>query len=348
MAKTKTFRRNRARQRRIRILLLAVVVALVLLVAGVWGVTVLLHQNAPAGESGGAQPTDGGTTSAPTTTTTTYPDLSADAVAQLDALLTGRNILLYDETHGKVLYAREESAACYPASLTKLMTAAVAAKYATGDPYEIGSEVYLCDPQASSAYLKLGTKLTLPQALNALLLPSGADAAYALAVTTARRLYPSEELSNFEAAQRFCDLMNQTAAEIGCTDTRFINPDGIYHTNHTTTAADLLKILQFARSFPAVREAMGLPSVSFDTEDGKTYSYTNTNRLLNTRTPYYYSYCTGGKTGYTDEAGYCLAATAEKDGVTLLVLVLGCAEENARFTEAAALFNAGFALAAGA
>ena len=72
-------------------------------------------------------------------------------------------------------------------------------------------------------------------------------------------------------------------------------------------------------------------------------TYTNTNRLLNAATPYYYSYCTGGKTGFTDEAGYCLVSTAEKNGVQLMALVYGCAEENARFTESAALFEAGFA-----
>lgn len=340
MRKTKTFRRRS--HRRALIGTIVVLMAAALLALAIGGITVLLDQNA-------ASPSDGGSSSPKgeePTTTTTYPDLSAEAVTQLENSLTGRNILLYDATHDKVLYARGESEPCYPASLTKLMTAALAAKYATGESYEVGQEVSLRDAQSSSAYLKPGMKLTLPQMLNALLLPSGGDAAYSLAVTTARRLYPDEELSNFAAAQRFCDLMNQTAAEIGATDTHFINPDGIYHTNHITTAGDLLKILQFALSFDEVRVALSLPGVSFTTEDGKTLSYTNTNQLLRPGTPHHYPHATGGKTGYTEEAGYCLAAVAEKDGVTLLSLVLGCPEEGGRFTDTAALFDAGFALAA--
>lgn len=348
MAKTKTFRRGR--RRRTGLLALVAVLAAGLLALSIYGV-VKRGGNSPedapspgTSESGGSK-TGGRTTTTPPTTTTTYPSLSPDAVSQLDGTLTGHSILLYDETHDKILFARDETARCNPASLTKLMTAAVAAKYATGEDYEIGSEINLRDPQASSAYLRSGMKLTLPQLLEALLLPSGGDAAYSLAVITARRLYPDEQLSNMEAAQRFCDLMNQTAAEIGANNTHFVNPDGMYHTNHATTAADLLKILQFACSVPQVREAISLPSVSFTTVDGKALSYTNTNRLLNNRTAYFYPYATGGKTGFTDEAGYCLGATAEKSGVKLMAIIMGCEEENARFTDAAALFNAGFTLA---
>lgn len=350
MAKTKTFRRGHGRTRRGALLAAVVLLAAGLLALSIYGVIKLsggTPESDPSPETSetGSRKTEGRTTTVPPTTTTTYPTLSPDATAQLDGALTARNVILYDETHDKILFTRDETARCNPASLTKLMTAAVAAKYATGEDYEIGSEINLRDLQASSAYLRSGMKMTLPQLLEALLLPSGGDAAYSLAVITARRLNPDEQLSNMEAAQRFCDLMNQTAAEIGAVDTHFVNPDGMYHTNHATTAADLLKILRFACSIPEVREAISLPSVSFTTVDGKSLTYTNTNRLLNTRTAYFYQYATGGKTGYTDEAGYCLGATAEKSGVKLMAIVMGCAEENARFTEATALFNAGFALA---
>ncbi len=270
------------------------------------------------------------------------PALSAETLAQLEGSLTARNILLYDETHDTVLFSRAADEPCYPASLTKLLTAAVAVRYAGEEPFTVDKAVYLRDPQASSAYLKIGMKLTLPQMLDALLLPSGADAAYQLAVTTARRLHPEEELSNFDAAMQFCDLMNETAAEIGAENTFFVNPDGIYHTNHVTTATDMLAIMRYAQSVPAVKEAMSLPSVNFTTEDGQQLGYVNTNRLMNVNSPYYYSYCTGGKTGSTDESGYCLGAVAEKGGVRLYALVFGCTEENARFAEATALFEAGF------
>lgn len=349
MAKTKTFRRRNHRRILVGAIIVLIVAALVAL--AVWSVMTLFDAPPSSGDTDTTTPNgESTTTSAPTTTmpTTppTYPDLSGEAVAGLDTSVTGNYVLLYDATHDKVLYTRGAAEICNPASITKIMTAIVAAKYATDEPFTVGDEVYLCDPQASSAYLRLGMKLSLPQMLDALLLPSGSDAAYCLAVNTVRRLYPDEELSNFEAATRFCDLMNQTAAELGTTDTRFINPDGMYHTHHKTTAEDLLKILQAAWEMDVVREALSLPRVSFTTEDGKDLSFTNTNRLLNQNTSYYYPHALGGKTGFTDEAGYCLASVAEKDGVTLFSLVLGCAEENARFTDSIALFNAGFALAA--
>lgn len=340
MSSAKTFRRGRSHRRR-TILLIIAAVGIAAILLGVWGLSRRAKNPDPGTPDNPSAP---GATTAPTATTTTLPVLSEETVTQLDTTLTARNILLYDATHDRVLYAKGASEVCYPASLTKLMTAAVAAKYATEEPFTIGREVYLKDPQASSANLKLGMTLTLPQLLEALLLPSGGDAAYTLAVTTILRMYPEEELSNFEAAMRFCDLMNEELAAMGATNTFFVNPDGIYHTNHVTTAADMLRVMQFALSFEDVRTAMSLPSVSFTTEDGKQLTYINTNRLLNRNTAYYYPYATGGKTGYTDEAGYCLGSVAEKDGVTLIALVFGCAEEAARFTESAALFDAGFAL----
>ena len=340
MNRTKTFRRNRAR-RRLILLTAMLAAAAVLLGLCAW----LLFDGQNTGEAPTPSGNAGGVTTT-VTTTTTLPQFSPQTATQLDTVLTARHVLLFDMTHDRVLYSKAAGEICTPASLTKMMTAAVATKYATDEPFTIGQEVYLKDPQASSAYLKLGMVLSLPQMLDALLLPSGGDAAYALAVTTAKRVFPDEELSNFEAAMRFCDLMNQEAAALGAESTFFVNPDGIYHTNHVTTAADLLKIMQFALSFDEVRTAMSQTSSSFTTQDGKELTYTNTNRLLNRNTAYYYPYATGGKTGFTDEAGYCLASTAEKNGVQLLALVLGCAEENLRFTESITLFDAGFSLMA--
>ena len=341
MSNKKTFRRNRSRRLRVALFIL-IFLAMVALVLG----AISLFKRPDTTPVPGSDPDDpSGTTSttlAPTTTT--LPVLSNETVASLSTSLTARNALLYDATNDRVLYAKATGEPCYPASLTKMMTAAVAAKYATEEPFTVGREVYLKDPQASSAYLKIGMELTLPQMLQALLLPSGGDAAYCLGVTTILRLYPEEELSNFEAAMRFCDLMNEELAAIGAKNSFFVNPDGMYHTNHVTTPEDMLKILQFALSFEDVRVAMSSPSVTFTTVDGKDLTYINTNRLLNQNTAYYYPYCTAGKTGYTDEAGYCLASTAEKDGVELIAIVFGCAEENARFTESVTLFNSGFAL----
>lgn len=343
MSKKSTFRRTRLSTGGKIGLALCVVAAL--FIAAVVLFTPSTEPNTP--DPSGSDPSGG--SNAPLTTVTTTqappPELSAETVAQLESGLTAHNVLLYDATNRRILYAKNSDESCYPASLTKLMTAATAAKYAGENAtFTVGKETYLCDAQASKAYLSMGTTLSLEGMMQALLLPSGSDAAYCLAVTTARNVYPEEELSHFQAAMRFCDLMNQTAAEIGATASYFVNPDGMYHTNHVTTAEDMLKIVQYALSFDSVRQAFTSPTATVTAADGTNFSWTNTNRLLNRNTAYYYAPATGGKTGYTDEAGYCLAATAEKDGVQLISLVFGCSEQNDRFSESATLFRAGFAL----
>lgn len=341
MNKRNIFRNKRQKQLFLRMLPVFIIAVLVLAI--ILGIAIALGGGGNG--NGGSTGTTGSTTAPTTTTTTALPTLSDATVTQLADSMSAKNALLYDVTNGRVLYERDADVVCPPASLTKIMTAAVAAKYANGENYVIGQEVYLTDPQASSAYLKLGMELTLPQMLQALLLPSGGDAAYSLAVHTAQRLYPDENLSNFEAATRFCDLMNQELAAIGATDSHFVNPDGMYHTFHVTTANDMLKILQFAWEFDEVRTALCSPRVSFTTVDGKELSYTNTNRLLNTYFPAtYYVNAIGGKTGYTDEAGYCLASVAEKNGTQYIAIVLGCDDENKRFTESILLYEAGYAL----
>ncbi len=345
MSQTNTFRNKRRRQALHR--LLPVLIIGVLILAVLVGVLFYLlgnGQNAPTGGDADYGTSDVDET--PATTTTTLPTISVETATQLNTALTARNMLLYDATNGRVLHEKNANVTCAPASLTKIMTAAVAAKYnQNGATYLVGTEVYLKDAGASSAYLKLGMELTLPQMLQALLLPSGGDAAYCLAVHTARAVYPEDEMSDFEAATRFCALMNEEIKAIGAENSNFMNPDGMNHTFHVTTAADMLKIMEFAWQYDAVREALCMSQTSFTTLDGKNLSYTNTNRLLNPRFPaYYYVNALGGKTGFTDEAGYCLASVAEKDGVRLFAIVLGCADENLRFTESTALYEAGFAL----
>lgn len=337
---------SRHRGRRLALLLIPTLLLALGLTALVWYLAGRSSVPGPVSEDPGT-PTLPAVTAAPTAgptepLTTAPPSIAPEAASALDSSLTARSILLYDATNDRVLYARAAEEILHPASLTKLMTAAVAVKYATGESYTVGREVYLKDSQASSAYLKIGDVLTLEQMLQAMLLPSGADAAYCLAVTTVRRLYPQEELSNFEAAMRFVDLMNETAREIGAENTFFENPDGIDHTNHLSTAEDMRKVFAYALSFPQIRETVGTANVTFTPEKGGQMSFVNTNRLLNRSTPWYYPACIGGKTGSTGQAGYCLAAAAEKNGVTLMALVFGCREENTRFSEAAALFNAGF------
>ena len=285
--------------------------------------------------TGGGGP--GADVSVPTTTTTTYPTLEASEVA---GQIHMNSVLLYDETHDTILYESNADQPAYPASLTKILTAAVTVRYCPADTtFAIGTEQDLVEWDASTAYLQPDTWYSLPAMLDALLLPSGADAAYCLAVNTARIHSGDPYLSDTEALDTFIGYMNDLAAELGCTSSHFVTPDGYHQDYHYTTASDMLKITRYAASFDLIRQCVKQSESIYG-------DWHNGNYLVRTDQPdYYYPYATGFKTGYTDEAGFCLAATAEKDGVRLIVILLGSDSMEYRFLDAANLFERGFELA---
>lgn len=326
-------RARRKRQKQAQLLMCAVLFAVLLNGAAICLVKGI--RKIGSEPSGSSSATVGTTTAAPTTTTTTYATLAA---AELDAQMQCRGVLLYDATHDTVLYRLRASSSdiYYPASLTKLLTAAVACRCLPEDAVlTVGSEIALTEWDASMAYLSQGSTLTLPEVLDALLLRSGADAAYCIAVNVARSL-SADPLTDTEAVEAFVQLMNDTAKELGATHSYFVTPDGYHDLYHCTTAEDLLKIALYADSFPLIHRCVG---------QAESDGYTNTNELLLPDSEHYYPYATGLKTGFTDEAGCCLAASAEKDGVRLYAILLGGAESAGRFEDARLLFDRGFALA---
>ncbi len=287
--------------------------------------------------TGGKEPSPTDSSTPGTTTTTTEPTTPPTLPAsEIDGLLYSRQALVYDATHGVVLYEKGADAVCYPASLTKMLTAAVALEYVSPDAVlPVGDEIDMKMWDASSAYIQKGSELTVTELLEALLLPSGADAAYCLAVNTARIAAENPDLSDEEAVELFCQYMNETAARIGATHTHFVNPDGYNDNEHYSTPRDLLKIAQHAQSFPVLRQIMGRASA-----DG----YRNSNALLRVDGDYYYPAATGLKTGSTDEAGYCLAASAEKDGVELIGIFLDSGLSEGRYIDTITLFDQSFSL----
>ncbi|MBR3290163.1 MAG: D-alanyl-D-alanine carboxypeptidase [Clostridia bacterium] len=324
-------RRRRYRRRRRIVMLVGVLILAALVALLVWLISLvggLIRGNAPAAPA--EQP-------APVTTTTTYPTLPAAEVA---SQLHMNSVLLYDETHDTVLYQANADTPAYPASLTKMLTAAVAARYCPADTvFYLDTEQALVEWDASTAYLQPDTPYSLPAMLDALLLPSGADAAYCLAANTARIHSGNADLSDTEAVETFIGYMNHIADELGCTHSHFVTPDGYHRDDHYSTAADMLKIARYAYSFDLIRQSVSRVHSDY----GDWY---NSNYLIRSDDPnYYYPYATGFKTGYTDEAGFCLAATAEKDGVRLFAILLGSDSTEYRFLDAAALFERGFDLA---
>ena len=322
-------RRRRRRQNRRGMLLLGVVIlifaAIIALVIWLASLTIgALSEKNPAPE---------GTVPAPTTT---YPALDS---AQVAPLMHMGSVLLYDVTHDRVLYEQNADIGIYPASTTKLMTALAACRY--GNPnatYTIGSEQALVEWDASRAYLEEGNAYPLAGLLDGLLLPSGADAAYCLAANVARYHENNSNMTDEQAVETFVGYMNAIAAELGCVNTHFVTPDGYHDAAHYTTPRDMLKIARAALKVDAIAQTVRRSESDYG-------DWSNGNLLVCPDEPYYYADAIGLKTGYTDEAGFCLAAAAERNGVRLIAVMFQSTSTEYRFIDSQALFEQGFALA---
>ncbi len=325
----KSVYRKPKKRRHTALIVIAVIAALALAIGlVVWGLG-----------RGGGNAGDEGTSTPVTTTTTAGKTLPKSFI---DRNTSSPYVMLGDDT-GRVLYAKNENEKCYPASLTKLLTAIVAIEHTPAEyVFTVGNEVLMIDPQSSRAYLTMGSRLTLQQMLQALLLPSGNDAAYSLAVNVGRLMAGDTNLSNQAAIDRFCTEMNNKAKALGCTNTHMENPDGIHEENHYTTAADMYKIAAHALSVDAIRQVVSQPQVNVTFLSGQQVTWHNTNRLVKENNVYTYAGATGLKTGSTNEAGSCLAASATRDGRTSIAIVMGAKEESGRWEDASGLLDISF------
>ncbi|MBE6806799.1 MAG: D-alanyl-D-alanine carboxypeptidase [Ruminococcaceae bacterium] len=275
-----------------------------------------------------------------TGTTTTRPTLPKEFV---DKNTYSPHVVLYDLKADQVLYQKAAEKKCYPASLTKLMTALVALDYTKPeDVFTLGSEVSMISPGSSRAWLSAGTKLTMENLLQALLLPSGNDAAYAIAVQVGRVIENKPDLDRYAAVSVFCKKMNAKAKELGCKKTKFLNPDGYHEEGHYTTALDMLSIAKAAVNNPTIKTIMATPEVTVKFLSGQSATWHNSNKLLLPDNAYTYEGAFGLKTGSTDEAGKCLAACATRNGRTCIAIVMGAEEENGRWDDARGLLDLGF------
>lgn len=262
------------------------------------------------------------------------PDLNDD-------MLSSEAALVYDCDSNTVLYRKNSDKALFPASTTKIMTAYVALKYLPQDyPLTVGTELSLLQPESSLAYLKEGCKLTLEDALYALLLPSGNDAAYTIAVNTARYVSENSSMNDTEAVKYFCSLMNTEAVMAGAERTHFCVPDGYHDPFHYTNAEDLLRISIKTQEFPLIAQIVSSPYRETKILSGEDYYWVNGNCLVVNDNGYYLPFATGLKTGFTDEAGYCMVATASESGHNLIAVMMNAPTLAGRYTDAAKLFYA--------
>ncbi len=233
-----------------------------------------------------------------------------------------RAFILMEKDTGRVLYEQNAHEPLPMASTTKIMTALIALE--KGDLTDVvttGPNAY--GVPGTSMYLEMGEQLTLKDMLYGLMLASGNDAAVAIA----------EHIGG--SVKEFCQMMTERAEEIGCENTIFTTPHGLPADGHHTTAWDLALITREAMRQPAFLEIVSTQRATLPWA-GHDYDrvLTNKNRLLSS-----YPGAIGVKTGYTKAAGRCLVFAAEREGMTLIGVVLNCPDW---FDEAAALMDRGF------
>ncbi len=323
------FHNRKRKKNRLLLTVLAVVSAMVLAAILVWW-----GLSRPAEQPGSSSTVE----STLPTTVKTLPKTF------IDRNTASQYIVLADITAERVLYSKNADAKCYPASLTKLMTALVAVENtpAADTPFTVGNEVYMIDPQSSRAYLTVGTRLTLENLLQAMLLPSGNDAAYVLGVQVGRLIAGDAALDKQAALEVFIGKMNEKAAALGCSGTHFANPDGIHEDNHYTTANDMLKIATAVLGQPTITGVVSQPQVTVKLLSGQSVTWKNSNRLVQENNVFSYDGATGLKTGFTDQAGNCLAASAVREGHTAVAIVMGSPTDSGRFEDASGLMDISF------
>jgi len=229
--------------------------------------------------------------------------------------------IVIDASDGKVLYKKNENKRLYPASTTKLLTAMIALE--EGDPdsmITVGDEAHIRTEGESSAGLRRGQQLSLRDLVVAMMLPSGNDAArtvarYIARIKTGKRMPPDEGMAVF------AEMMNARAKELGATGSHFVNPHGLHDPDHYTTAADLALIARNAYKSKLLREIVNQREFVIKTTGGPV-TLTNTNKLLQPGSEFYYKEAGGMKTGFTNDAGYCLISSAQRGDKQVIAAIL--------------------------
>lgn len=270
------------------------------------------------------------------------PDPREEACGKAAAKMQAGHIFVYDTADRKMLYTSAPATeALFPASITKLFSAWVALQILEPDTVVMaGKELGLLQPGSSTAFIAYGSYLTVEQLVEGMLLPSGNDAAYVLAAAAGRKIAGSPELSAKKAVAIFVEEMNRRAEEAGLANSQFTNPDGYHGEDHYSCPGDLATIGELALADPIISQYMALQQDTVTFASGETITWYNTNRLLNPESAWYCEAAVGMKTGYTEEAGYCLLAAFEKEDRHILVGIFDGENKLSRYTDAVTLFEA--------
>ena len=289
------------------------------------------------------EPTEPPTT-APTTQPTTQATTSAPDIGDQPQVVTGLSAkygFVYNATEGAYLYTfGDQNARIKMASVTKIYSAWVALQYM--DPNTVvtaGEEVRWIDTQSSRAWIYEGQKLKVETLVQGMIIPSGNDAAYILAVAAGREILDNNSASARDAFDAFVVEMNAQAQAQGLTGTHFANPDGIDHADHYTTAKDILTMAKLAMANPIISRAAATPSMTAHYASGETSKWTNSNHLLQSDSSDYRANAIGLKTGHTSGAGWCLVSAFDEDGTILIIGVFGSGTIDTRDTDTIKLYE---------
>ena len=247
-----------------------------------------------------------------------------------------KSCILIERSTGRVAYEKNADEKMYPASTTKLLTAIIALEHCDlTDIVTITPDmISQIPPGYVSAYLSIGEKVTIDELLNILLIPSANDAGFALAIHISGSI------------DEFAKLMNEKAKQIGCENTNFTNPSGIHNTNHFSTARDIAKIGVCASNYPHIMDIVCKTNYTLHENQFNARSFITTNTLIIKSEKNYYEFANGMKTGFTDQAGSCIVATAQKENMQFLAVILGAPEPDGDITyrdvDCKTLFEYGF------
>lgn len=301
------------------------ILSLSLIITSITVCTPLFTQTTYAETNVNSSQTSASNTTASANTSSVWP--------QYPEIVSGSAILIDADT-GAILYQKDAYEKCYPASTTKILTGLLTIENSRMDDIVTFSSAAANSVTWEDASLgtKAGEQYTVEQSLYGLLLYSANEIAYGLAEHVAGSL------------SAFTDMMNKRAKELGATSSHFANASGLYDPDHYTTAYDMAMI---ARGCYNNSTFVSIDSTSTSYTIGPT-NLTNQNRTFRHRhqmlanRPYYYEYCKGGKTGYTDESGCTLVTFAEKDNMRLICVCFKSGDSE-RFIDTRTLFDWGFA-----
>ena len=243
-----------------------------------------------------------------------------------------KSAILMDVATGTILFEQNSHDALAPASVTKVMTMLLIMEAI--DSGKIGWSDSVTTSEAAAAkggsqvFLKVGESMTVEDMVKSIVVSSANDCACAMA----------EHLSGSEAA--FVEAMNTRAKELGMQDTTFVNCTGLDDAedaaNHRTSAHDIaLMSRELLKNHPDITK---FTTIWMDTIRGGEFGLSNTNKMVR-----FYNGCTGLKTGFTRGAGYCLSAAAEREGLQLIAVVMGCETSQKRFAACKSMLDYGFA-----